>query len=121
MKQEKSLSARSRKNSFAYAFSGIWQLLKGEPNAKIHAIATIVVIVAGFIRHIGHWQWTAVIFAIGLVWITEAVNTSVEKLCDFACGENYHPAIKIIKDVSAGAVLIAAMVSVCIGIIVFIL
>jgi diacylglycerol kinase len=48
------------------------------------------------------------------------LNTSIEKLCDYSCENKFHPAIKVIKDVSAAAVLIAAFVSVAIAVIVFI-
>ncbi len=120
MEQKKSLSAGSRANSFVHAFRGLRQMFKQEPNAKLHALATVVVIAAGIVRHIGAAQWMAIIFAIGLVWITEAVNTCIEELCDFNCDNKIHPAIKVIKDISAGAVLIAALVSLGIGLIVFV-
>ena len=121
MDQKKTMSVTSRRNSFIYAFNGIRELFKQEPNAKFHAVATVGVIIAGIIRHISHTQWAAIVFAIGLVWITEAMNTCIEKLCDYSCENKYHPAIKIIKDISAGAVLIAAFVSLVVGIFVFIL
>ena len=121
MESNKSMSVRSRKNSFAYAFSGLLQLFKQEPNVKLHALATIAAITAGIARHINSMQWTAIVFAIGLVWITEALNTCIEKLCNLWCENKWHPEIKIIKDIAASAVLIAAVVSISIGIIVFFL
>ena len=114
------MTVRSRGKSFSYAINGLLQLFRLEPNAKLHTLATVGVIIAGLLRHIGHWQWVALIFAIGLVWITESLNTCIEKLCDFCCENKFHPAIKIIKDISAAAVLIAAIASVATGIIVFI-
>lgn len=113
------MKVTARAKSFTFAFNGLYQLLRSEPNARIHAIATIVAITAGVARHITSMQWIAIIFAIGLVWIAEAINTGVEKLCDFSCDNRFHPAIKIIKDVSAAAVMISAMVSIVIGILVF--
>lgn len=120
MDQNKTMSAASRAKSFSYAFNGLLQLLKLELNAKLHAIATIIAITAGIIRHINLTQWIAIIFAIGLVWITEALNTCIEKLCDYSCENKFHPAIKLIKDIAAGAVLIAALTSIAVGAIVFI-
>jgi diacylglycerol kinase len=117
--KQKSQYLRSRGNSFMYAMQGLHQLFKEEPNARLHAVATVGIVIAGVVRHITPGQWIAIIFAIGLVWITEAINTCIEKLCDFSCNNEIHPAIKIIKDISAGAVLIAAIVSVITGIIVF--
>jgi diacylglycerol kinase (ATP) len=120
MEQNKTMHIHSRKKSFAYAFNGLTQIVNREPNAKLHAAATIAAIVLALIRHIGQMQWVALFFAIGLVWITEALNTCIEKLCDLWCDNKYHPEIKIIKDMAAAAVLVAALVSVAIGIIIFI-
>jgi diacylglycerol kinase (ATP) len=121
MDQKKSMSVTSRMRSCSYAFNGIVQLFRQEPNAKLHAIATVVAIAAGIEEHITRSQWLAIIFAIGLVWITEAFNTCIEKLCNLVCDNKFHPAVKVIKDISAGAVLIAAIVSVVVAIKVFIL
>ena len=117
-KPNKNMSVRSRSNSFVYAFNGIRILLQ-EPNAKLHAVATVVAVAAGFARHITNLQWIVLSIAIGMVWTTEAINTCLENLCDYACNNEIHPAIKKIKDVAAGAVLIAALFSVIIGIIIF--
>ena len=119
MENKKPMTLASRKNSFAYAINGLKTLLKEEPNAKLHAAGTVIAIVAGIVKHISPTQWLAILFAIGLVWITEALNTCIEKLCDFSCNKESHPTIKIIKDISAGAVLVAAMVSVAVAAIIF--
>ncbi len=115
----KSMGIKSRASSFGYALNGLWLLLKNEPNAKLHVIAAVVVVAAGVVRHIGPLQWLAIAFAMGLVFIAETINTAIERLCDFACDNQIHPAIKIIKDISAAAVLIAALVSIATGVIVF--
>ena len=119
MNTNKNLSILSRANSFRFALNGLAALMK-EPNAKLHLVAAIVVVTAGFVQHISHRQWIAISFAIGLVWITEALNTCLEKLCDFACKGELHPAIKTIKDIAAGAVLIASITSIVIACIIFI-
>ena len=120
MAQKKSLSFVSRKKSFSYAINGIRLLVAREPNAKLHTVATIAVIALGIVRHISPLQWVAIIVAIGLVWITETLNTCIEELCNYACENKTDPAIKIIKDMAAGAVLIATIASVVIGVIVFV-
>jgi diacylglycerol kinase len=111
-------SLNGRIHSFSYAFSGIWTMLKTQPNARIHAASTILVILAGFIFNLstGEWCWTTM--AIVAVWMAESLNTAIEFLCDAASPE-FHPLIKRSKDVSAGAVLIAALGAVTIGILVF--
>lgn len=119
MEYKKNSGFTSRKNSFYYAFNGLARIFREEPNAKLHALATVLAITAGYFRHIGKTDWLFIVAAIGLVWITEALNTCIEKLCDFACNNQWHPTIKIIKDISAGAVLLASIVSVVIAVIVF--
>jgi diacylglycerol kinase (ATP) len=121
MKPQKSLHSRARLGSIGFAMQGILRLVKQEPNAKLHLMATIVVITAGFVRHLSKVEWTELVFAIALVWMAEAFNTAIEILCDLWCKEEYHPKVKVIKDVSAAGVLIASLASFIIGIIVFFL
>lgn len=119
MDKKKPMTFTSRRNSFVYAFKGIVQLFKQEPNARLHAIITVVVIAAGIYKHLHPMQWVAIAIAIGLVWVAEALNTCVEMLCDMYCNHEWHPVVKTIKDIAAGAVLVAAFTSVAIGIIIF--
>ncbi len=119
MKQHKSIGLNDRARSVAYAINGLYQVLRTEPNAWLHSIATLAVVAAGIARDISPQKWLAILFAIALVWVTEAINTAIEKLCDFCCDNKFHPSIKIIKDISAAAVMIAAAISIVTGIIVF--
>jgi len=106
---------RARAGSFRYALRGLAHLFIQEHNMRIHLAATAVVIIAGCIRHLDLKGWTAICIAIALVWITEALNTAVEMMCDLFGRNMYHPTIKIIKDIAAGAVLIATILSVIIA------
>jgi len=93
-------------------------LFRTQVNARIHAVVAVAAIVAGFVLHISAWEWCAVIGAIGLVLVAEAINTAVEAVVDLASPE-VHPLAERAKDVAAGAVLIGAAVSVIIGLLVF--
>jgi|SRR3954467_15541926 diacylglycerol kinase len=118
MEQEK-FSWQKRMNSFQYALSG-WRLLfKSEHNSWLHFAATIIVIISAFLFRVTGSEAGLLTVAIGIVWIAELFNTCIEKMMDFISKED-HPAIKLIKDVSAGAVLMAALTSVIIGCFVFI-
>ncbi len=117
--KQKSVHPRTRLISIGFALQGIGRLIRQEPNAKLHSAATLIVIAAGIIRHISKHSWLAIIFAIALVWIAEAFNTALEMLCDLCCNNEYHPKVKIIKDISAAAVLFASITGIGIGIIVF--
>lgn len=119
MEKNTSRSVAGRIQSIAYALNGLKLLVKAEPNAAIHLIATFAVITSGFIIGLTRMEWIAIAIAIGIVWIAEALNTCIELLCDACLGTKYDKRVEVIKDISAAAVLIASMVSVVIGIIVF--
>ena len=93
-------------------------MISSQQNAWIHAAATIIVIVVGltFRLTIAHWCW--IVLAIMSVWTAEALNTAFEFLTDVASPQ-FHPLAAKAKDVAAGAVLIAAIGSVVIGLLIF--
>jgi diacylglycerol kinase len=117
MEQQK-FSWQKRANSFQYAFSGFRFLFRSEHNSWLHAAATVLAIVMALYLRISFAEAAILSIVIGLVWITEFFNTCVEKLMDFVSKE-YHPAIKLVKDVAAGAVLVAAIVAVAVGCFIF--
>jgi len=119
MNTGKSICIKSRLLSFKYAIEGLRFLVRKEPNMLIHFIAAVIVLPAGFIKQLSGQQWIAIYGSIALVWLAEIFNTCIESLCDLCCGGQYHPKVKIIKDIAAAAVLIAAFASVVTGIIVF--
>lgn len=104
--------------SFANAFRGMRIFIHAERNAWIHCVTAILVIVAGFLLRIEPYEWIAVIFAIGIVFSAEAVNTAIERLSDVV-QPNIDERIRDVKDISASAVLVCALTSACIGLIVF--
>jgi diacylglycerol kinase (ATP) len=109
---------RSRLKSFTYAFEGLVCLLRSEKNMWIHLAATIIVIFAGIYKNITNTDWCFIVVAIGLVWISEAFNTAMERLCNVVT-KDLHPVIKQVKDISAAAVLISAVIAILIGSFVF--
>jgi len=104
--------------SFKYAFKGIRAMFISEPNARIHLLAMVVVIVAGLYFAITPGQWIAVILCIGFVFSAEAFNTAVEALTDLIAPEK-HPLAGRAKDVAAAAVLISAITAIIVGMFVF--
>ena len=112
-----SLSARLK--SFVYATRGIIDFFKKEHNAQIHLAVTVLVIILSVFLRLNKSETIAVVFSIALVWITEMVNTAIEKTMDFISLKR-QPQIRVIKDLSAGAVLIAAIAAVIVGCIIFI-
>jgi diacylglycerol kinase (ATP) len=108
-----------RIRSFGYAFRGVWTMLRSQRNAWIHALATGVVLAAGFALGISVNDWKWLVLALVSVWGAEALNTALEFLADAATPE-FHPLVKQAKDVAAGAVLIAAIGAAIIGALIFI-
>ncbi|MCE3017306.1 MAG: diacylglycerol kinase family protein [Pirellula sp.] len=104
-----------RYQSFVHAFRGFSKLIVTEHNARIHAVVTLGVIVAGMSLGVSRDDWCWLMLAMGLVWMTEAFNTCLESLAD-AITLEYHPAIRDAKDVAATAVLIASVLAAGIGI-----
>ena len=110
---------RKRALSFKYAFHGIFLLISREHNAWIHCAVTVCVIVAGGLLGLSTFEWIAVILCIGAVLAAEGVNSAIEALCDKVSPE-YDEAIKHTKDLAAGAVLILAVMSVIVGLLIFV-
>lgn len=108
----------SLKKTFANAFRGLWIYLTSESNNRTHLPAAGLVILAGILFSISPAEWLFLVLSIGLVLTSEAFNYALEKLCD-KVHEEYNEQIKIIKDISAGAVLIASIISAVVGLIIF--
>ena len=106
-----------RIRSFTFAFAGIWTMLKTQHNARVHACATVAVVVAGVIFGVSAAEWCWLVLAIMAVWTAEALNTAFEFLADVA-SPDFHPLVKHAKDVAAGAVLISAIGAVVIGLLI---
>jgi len=105
-------------SSFINAFNGLVNFFVRDRNGRIEFCAAVIAISFGFWLHISVVEWMAVLLCIGAVISLEMLNSAVEKLCDMVHAE-YHPIIKVIKDIAAGAVLFASMISVIIACIIF--
>ena len=106
-------------NSFKYAIEGIIASFKSERNMKIHVLATIIVLILGLILKINIVEWCFCIISIVLVISAELLNTAIENIVDMISPEKNEKA-KLIKDISAGAVLVLAIGAFIIGMIIFI-
>jgi diacylglycerol kinase len=104
--------------SFQNAFRGLRVLFREERNAQIHLLAVILVTAAGILLEISITEWLIILLFFGLVIGSEALNTSIEKLSDVV-QPNSDKRIKIVKDLSAGAVLFSAICAMIAGILIF--
>ena len=105
--------------SFGYAFEGIFTGIKKERNMKIHCLAMLCVVAAGFFMKISMTEWCICLILFGLILSLELVNTAVEAVVDLVTEEK-KPLAKIAKDTAAGAVLIAAIMAAGVGLIIFV-
>lgn len=105
-------------SSFNYAVSGIVQALKTEPNMKIHFFIAFLVLFLSLFFNLSRVELMILLLTMAFVIVAEMINTAVEKTIDLIT-EEYHPLAKIVKDVAAGAVLVAAVISVVVGYLLF--
>ena len=116
-KREQRFTLSGRARSFAYALRGIGVMLRTQHNARLHAVATILVVIGGALLGLDAQQWCWVTIAVVAVWVAEALNTAFELLCDVASPE-FHPLVRQAKDVAAAAVLITSVGAVIVGLLV---
>lgn len=106
--------------SLKNALTGIKTTIKYERNIKIHLVICVLVVIAGFIFKVNPLEWLALVLCMGTVLGMEHINTAIENVVDLAANKEYHILAKRAKDASAGAVLILSVMSVVIGMIIFI-
>ena len=104
--------------SFSYAFAGIVTALRDEKNMRFHLYSSIVVLLFSYYFSITKTEWLFVIFAIGGMFALELVNSAIERVVDLVTIE-YHPLAKQAKDLAAGAVFVYALLSIAIGLVIF--
>lgn len=109
----------SRIKSFQVASSGLKHAFFTQANFQIQFAVGVVVLVLAYLLNFTHFEWLVLILTIGLVLVTELLNTVVEVVVDLAVQEKLLPEAKIAKDVSAAAVLLISIVSVIVGLILF--
>jgi len=104
--------------SFGYAFKGVAYATTSQLNFRIHLAATVLATIAGFLLHIssGEWQW--VMLCVTIVLVTEIFNTMIETLVDLV-SPGFNEKAGRVKDMAAGAVVIAATFALVTGLIIF--
>ena len=119
MNNKKPFSVMDRLRSFIYAIAGLKTFFQTEHNSWIHILAASSIIILGKLIRLNNYEWCFIILAIGLVLMAEIFNTAIESLTDIV-SPDYCDMAKKVKDVSAAAVLVAAIAALCIGLFVFV-
>ena len=118
MNKKKSFFIR-RLKSVGFAFRGAYFLLKAEASIQVQFGILLFLTVLGFYFNISATEWLIQFLAIGIVMSIEGINTAVEELANFIHPEK-HKKIGLIKDIAAGAVFIASVFAIIIGLIIYI-
>jgi len=109
---------RRQAKSFKYAFDGLLHTLLNEPNFRVQLVIAVAVVYFGFKYGISKIEWGLLVISMGLLLTAEMINTVVENFIDVLMKDRDNGA-KIIKDVSAGFVLIAAIVTLILALLIF--
>src|SRR5262249_40061654 len=112
-------SFRQRRKSFGHALDGLFDFFRMQHNAVLHFVFTIIALSSALFFRVTNGELAAIVIAVACVWAAELFNTAIEKLCD-RITTAYDPAIKLIKDVSAAAVLVVSIGALITGAIIFI-
>ncbi len=104
--------------SFRYAGAGLRYLFLSQRNARIHLAVALLALLLAAILQLSRIEWAILTLTIGLVLVTEAINTAIEAIVDLITPD-YHPLAKVAKDVAAGAVWLMAIAAVIIGVLLF--
>lgn len=106
-------------DNIGYATSGVIYFFKTERNGRIQAVVALLIIAAGIYFRISSVEWCIILLSIALIISLEMVNTAIERVCEML-SKDYHPMVKIIKDVAAGAVWWSALFAALIGVFIFV-
>jgi diacylglycerol kinase (ATP) len=103
---------------FVYAFEGISHVIRTQRNARVHLLATALVVLAGVYFRVSDMEWAILALTVSLVFGAEMFNTAIEAQVDLAA-PHLDPRAKAAKDAGAGAVLVAALGAVAVGLAIF--
>jgi diacylglycerol kinase (ATP) len=109
--------AASRLRSFGNAFHGWWYVVRTQRNAWLHVVVAAFAFGLAVWLQIGALGWAIIVLTTAIVFAAEFLNTAIEAVVDLASPRK-HPLAKVGKDVGAGAVLIAALAAIVVGLLV---
>lgn len=106
-------------NTFKNARKGFRLVMKSEMNIRIHAVIAVFVTVLAYILEFSAVEYCILFLAIAVVIVSEMLNTAIEFALDSIYHNKYSRMVGMAKDISAGAVMFASVISVIIGVILF--
>ena len=103
---------------FVDAAKGLAESVRTQFNIRFHFVATVFAIGLAFYYNLNWVEWSIIVIAIAIVWVAEMLNTALEYFTDFVSPE-YNYIVGKVKDIGAGASLVAAIASLTVGMIIF--
>lgn len=104
--------------SFKYAIKGLIKIFREEQNLKVQSSIGIFALFLALFFQISRIEWIVLILVIGLVVLMEIINSAVERVADIL-KPRIDSYVKEIKDITASAVMLASIISIIIGGIIF--
>ena len=105
--------------SFNAAIEGFFYVIKTQRNMRVHFMLAVLILLLGIFLNLTYMEIAMLALTIALVLAAEMINTAVELIVDVMVKMEYHPIARIIKDVSAGAVLLTAINAVIVAYLLF--
>jgi undecaprenol kinase len=109
---------QNRYRSFRAALRGLGWLIVSERHFQLHLVAAFAAVLLGLVLGLAAMEWAILVLTIGLVLVAEAINTAIEHTIDLTVRQ-IDPLARTAKDVGAAGVLIAALISVLVGCLLF--
>lgn len=106
------------RQALRHSWTGIWWVIKAERNMRLHLLAAGLALAGGLWLGLNRLEWLWIVLAIFAVWGAEFANTVVESLVDLVVAHQFDLDAKRAKDVAAGAVLLAALFAVIVGLVI---
>ena len=104
---------------FKFAVNGLIYSFKTQLNIRVQLFAVVLLFIAGVLFHISSLEWLAIVICVGAVLAAELMNTAIEVLVDLVSPE-FNAKAGLVKDIAAGAVLLAALMSLTVALIIFV-
>ena len=104
--------------SLLYSIKGIFWMLKSERNFQLEVFALIINLFLIVYFKLNSTDVALILVVCFLVLIAETINTAIEKICDFV-EPNFNKKIGLIKDIAAGSVILATLLSIIVGVLVY--
>lgn len=111
--------SKNLQESFTHALRGLELAFAAERNLKIHLACAFVSVCLGVFLAFDAVSWTLLLLAVGLVIVSELMNTAVERVVDMVSGGQFHILAKEAKDIAAAGVVVASLAALAIGAVLF--